>query len=168
MVLMKMQAMKKIIYSLFFILFFVNVLSGQTDRGTWFLGGNGSYLRFDGKGSLVLNPSIGYFLVNHLAGGIQLNLVAITSSTSWSLGPFAKYYFYGDERGRYYASIGLNIGSGAGSDFDAGYSFGAGYAKFLNSSISIEFGAQYLRTGSSGGIFSLGAGFQIHFNRLRD
>lgn len=163
-----MQTMKKIFYSLIFLMSFIDQVSAQTDRGTWLLGGSASYLRSNGRGSLVLNPSVGYFLVNHLAGGAQLNLVAITGSTSWSLGPFAKWYFYGDERGRFYGTVGLNIGSGAGSDFDTGYSFGAGYAKFLNTSISIDFGAQYLRTGESNGIFSLGAGFQIHFNRLRD
>ena len=163
-----MQAMKKKFYLFIFVLFTVNMLSGQTDKGTWLLGGSAAYLRSNGNGSLVLNPSVGYFLLNHVAGGAQLNLVAITGSTSWTLGPFAKYYFYGDERGRWYGSVGLNIGSGAGSDFDTGYSFGAGYAKFLNSSISVDFGTQYLRAGASKGIFSLGAGLQIHFNRLRD
>ncbi len=160
--------MKKLIYLFFFVLSFVNAVSGQTEKGTWLLGGNASYQRSSGKGTLFLSPSIGYFLIKNVAGGAQLNLIAITGSTSWNLGPFAKYYFYGDERGRFYASLGLNIGDAPGSNFDTGYSFGGGYAKFLNTSISVDMGVQYLRAGSSEGIFSLGAGFQIHFNSLRD
>jgi len=161
--------MKKLFCINMMVFFFTHLVSGQTERGTWQMGGSAAYISSSGKSTLAINPSIGYFLIKHLAGGAQLNLVTITGSTSWTLGPFAKYYFYGDERGRYYVNVGLNVGDASGSKFDTGYSFGAGYAKFfLNSSISIDLGAQYFRAGSIKGIFNLGAGFQIHFNRLRD
>ncbi len=157
--------MNRIIYFLFFVLVFNNLILAQTEKGTWLLGGNAGFMSTKGSSSLSINPSVGYFVLNHLAGGAQVNLLVIKKA-SFSIGPYAKYYFYGNEKGRLYASAGLNIGLGTASKFDTGYSVGAGYALFLNESISIDIGTLYNQAGASGGTFSIGAGFQIHFNRL--
>jgi hypothetical protein len=59
----------------------------------------------------------------------------------------------------------VNVGGAKNSDTDFGFDVGAGYAAFLNESIALEFLAQYLSAGEAKGIFSLGAGFQIHFDK---
>jgi hypothetical protein len=152
---------------LFFILGISGTLFSQTDKGTWLLGGSGGFLRANKSNAFTLNPTVGYFVFRHVAGGAQLNLIALKGGSSFSLGPFAKYYFYGDERGRFYGSLGLNIGDATNTAFDTGYSFGAGYAAFLNESVVIDIGLNYNKVGSTGHIFFLGGGFQIHFLRLK-
>ncbi|MEP7266827.1 MAG: hypothetical protein ABI844_04305 [Saprospiraceae bacterium] len=158
--------MKKIFYLSFFVLLFANIASTQTEKGTWLLGGSAGYTTSKNSGSLIINPSVGYFVINNLAGGGQFSLVALKGASSYSLGPFIRYYFMGDDRGRFYASAGLNIGGGTGTKFGTGYSLGAGYALFLNESISINLGANFNKVGDNNNIFFLGAGFQIHFNSL--
>jgi outer membrane protein len=156
--------MKKSLHILPFILLFHFSSSAQTEKGTWLLGGSASYVRTEGVGFVSINPSVGYFLLNNLAGGAQVNFYGAKSGSYFSVGPFGRYYFYGDERGRFYLTAGLNIGFGSGSKFDTGFNLGGGYAMFLNESISINLGAQYDKIGADKGIFTLGAGFQIHFS----
>ncbi|MBK6478825.1 MAG: hypothetical protein KA109_10715 [Saprospiraceae bacterium] len=158
--------MAKIFYLFLFVLIFDNLLSAQTEKGTWLLGGNAAYQRSHGSGTLNINPSIGYFLLNNFAAGAQLNFLGIKGGSFVSVGFFGKYYFLGDERGRFYATGGLNVGGGSGSKFDTGFTLGAGYAHFLNESISIDIGTLYNKVGANNSIFSIGAGFQIHFSSL--
>jgi hypothetical protein len=167
--------MKNFFYTISFVLVFVNLSSAQTEKGTWLLGGNAGFVKPSGApGQLSVTPAVGYFLLDHFAAGGQVNfLVTKNVSTNklvsfFSLGPFGRYYFLGDDRGRLYVSGGLNIGGGTGSKFDTGYNIGAGYAVFLNESISVDLGMHYDKIGSSRGVFALGAGFQVHFNRLRN
>ena len=157
--------MKKDLYIILFVLLFVNILSAQTEKGTWLLGGSAGYVRSSSVGVVTITPSVGYFLIDNVAGGAQINFLGAKSGSYFSIGPFGKYYFLGDERGKLYALAGLNVGGGSGSKFDTGYNIGGGYALFLNESISIDMGAHFDKIGSKG-IFTLGAGFQIHFNRL--
>ncbi len=159
--------MNKFYFIFCFVLLCDNMLSAQTEKGTWLLGGSASLVASGGSSSISINPSVGYFVLNHLAGGAQVNFIGAKSGSFLSIGPYAKYYIFGDEKGRFYASAGLNIGGGSKSKFDTGYSLGAGYALFLNESISLDMGMLYNKIGTNGGIFSLGAGFQVHFNRLR-
>lgn len=157
--------MAKIFYLFLFVLIFDNLLSAQTEKGTWLLGGNAAYQRSHGSGTLNINPSIGYFLLNNFAAGAQ----QFSGDQRWIICQrwfFGKYYFLGDERGRFYATGGLNVGGGSGSKFDTGFTLGAGYAHFLNESISIDIGTLYNKVGANNSIFSIGAGFQIHFSSL--
>ncbi|MEO5582996.1 MAG: hypothetical protein ABIR66_09900 [Saprospiraceae bacterium] len=158
--------MNKIFYSILFVLLFLQGMSAQTEKGTWLLGGNASYVRSSGVGIVSITPSVGYFLFKNLAAGAAINFLGAKSGSYFSVGPFGKYYFYGDERGRLYIIAGLNIGGGKGSPFDAGFNLGGGYALFLNESISIDLGAHYDKIGANKGIFTLGTGFQVHFSRL--
>lgn len=167
--------MKNFFYTIIIVLVFANFILGQTEKGTWLLGGNASFVKPSGApGQLSITPAVGYFLFDHFAGGGQVNFLVTKNVATdklvsfFSLGPFGRYYFLGDDRGSFYASAGLNIGGGTGSKFDTGYNIGAGYAVFLNESISIDLGTHYDKIGSSRGVFNLGAGFQIHFNRLRN
>lgn len=159
--------MKKIFTFLILVFILDHSVGAQTEKGTWLLGGSASFIKSKGSGTLSIIPTVGYFLVNHVAGGAQVNIIA-NKNTLFSIGPFGRYYFFGDDRGRFYASAGLNIGGGSGSKFDTGYSLGAGYAMFLNESIAIDLGTNYSKVGANNGVFTIGAGFQIHFLRLRD
>lgn len=160
--------MNKFFTLLIFVLVFANLLSSQTEKGTWLLGGSAAFVKSKGSGTLSIVPTVGYFLINHVAGGAQVNILSNKAGSYFTIGPFGRYYFYGDDRGRFYAGAGLNIGGGSNTKFDTGFSLAAGYAAFLNESIAIDIGTNYNKVGSSNGIFTLGAGFQIHFMRFRE
>ncbi len=159
--------MNKFFTLLIFVLIFDTMVLAQTEKGTWLLGGSASFIKSKGSGTLSIIPTVGYFLVNHVAGGAQINILSNKAGSYFTIGPFGRYYFYGDDRGRFYAGAGLNIGGGSNTKFDTGFSFGAGYAAFLNESIAVDIGTSYSKVGSSNGIFTVGAGFQIHFMRFR-
>lgn len=157
--------MKKLYPVLAIVCFLIHLGNAQTEKGTWLLGGNVNFTSSNGSSQLNLFPTAGYFLLNNVAGGAQFTYSSIKGGgTYWSLGPFGRVYFLGDDKGKLYGTAGLNIGGGTNSKFNTGYQLGAGYAIFLNESIAVDLGMLLNKVGSaSKGIFSLGAGFQIHF-----
>lgn len=141
-------------------------LHAQTEKGTLMLGGAASFQSSDGSSLFVFNPNLGVFVKNRFAVGLQTTIVASDGVSAWALGPFARYYFGGNEKGKIFGQVSLNIsgGDGAGTFFGAGLT--AGYAFFLNQSIALEAAASYFRIDDSG-LLVIGAGFQIHFKRSK-
>jgi hypothetical protein len=141
-------------------------LCAQTDRATLMLGGGASFQATDGYSVFVLNPNVGVFVANNFAVGLQANIVSADNSSAWALGPFARYYFGKNEKGKPFGQATLTLGGSDGSDVSLGGGLTAGYAFFLNQSIALEAAASYFRIDDSG-LFVLGVGFQIHFKRSK-
>lgn len=160
--------MRKLTIALFFLLFCTAFSFAQTQQGNFLLGGGFGFalsnkqVETPGQNgttnvsksrstSLSFNPKVGFFVVNGFALGLDADIVntAIrdrdnnTRSTSsyFTLGPFARYYFpinvFLDGR----AGFGSGKGAASAGYSDAkvfSYSFGAGYAAFLNDYIALE------------------------------
>lgn len=157
--------MKKFFLAVVLVIIGITAVQGQTEKGTWLLGGNISFQASEGSTLFTATPNIGIFVANNIAVGGQVTLLASDGYTAWAIGPFVRGYFAGSEKGKFFGQLGLNVGGAEGSDTEIGFGIGAGYALFLNRSIAIELGANYNKTGDNNGIFGLGAGFQIHFKK---
>lgn len=155
---------KLILVTTFFIIGFLSA-DAQTEKGTLLLGGNVSFQTAGGSSAFTATPSFGVFAWKDVALGVQLIIQSLDGYTQWAFGPFAKGYFAGSDKGKFFGQVGINIGGGEGVGTDLGFGLGAGYAIFLNKSIAIELGANYVRTGDADGLFGIGAGFQIHFKK---
>jgi outer membrane protein len=160
--------MRKLTFVLFFLLLSTVITFAQTQQGNFFLGGgfSGSLgnrkVETPGPGNtvivsksrsatLVFNPQLGFFVVNGFALGLDADIRnnslrnrdndIRTTASSFTLGPFARYYFpinvFLDGR--------VGLGSGKGAELAAynesrifSYSLGVGYAAFLNDHVALE------------------------------
>ena len=90
------------------------------DRGSWLVSGGASFARTEAEGldgddnvttSLSIQPNLLFFLVPRLAVGGQVGYARFSSegasTSSWWLGPAARYYF-GDPRGRVLPYLGAS------------------------------------------------------------
>jgi len=157
--------MKKFLFIAAFIVAGIINAHAQTEKGTWLMGGDVTFQTSDGNNVFIARPNFGYFVARNFAVGGQLTILAQDGYNSWAVGPFVRGYFAGNEKGKFYGQLGLNVGGASGTDTEVGFGIGAGYAFFLNQSIAINLGLNYDKTGDSEGIFGIGAGFQIHFKR---
>jgi hypothetical protein len=160
--------MRKLTLVLSFLFVSIAFSFAQTQQGNFLLGGgfgaglgtkqietpgpnNTTIISKSRSTSLSFNPKVGFFIVDGFALGLDAevrntaernrdNDTRITSSY-FTLGPFVRYYFpinvFLDGRG------GFGSGKGAASAGynDArvfSYSFGAGYAAFLNDYVALE------------------------------
>jgi hypothetical protein len=81
----------------------LNAQNSPISRGTWLLGGTGSFHSAKDIGNkssafvIDLSPKVGYFIVPHLAVSANLRLGVVTDSldhsTDWGVGPGVAYYF---------------------------------------------------------------------------
>lgn len=145
--------------------------------------------------TIDLSPDIGYFFVDKLAGGVRINLnyQAIKSSnakartTTFLCGPFIRYYFLDNENRvnlfseaaiQFYTSKhkGTNNTGHYEKLFDESginaYTFSAGPAIFLNSSVALELALSYqriplqaLNNNTEQNTISFKIGFQIHLEK---
>lgn len=150
------------------VLFSTAITYAQTQQGNFLLGGgfggslgnrkvespgpnNTTIVSKSRSATLIFNPKIGFFIVNGFALGLDADIrnnslrnrdndIRSTSS-SFTLGPFVRYYFpvniFLDGR--------AGFGSGKGAELARyneaklfSYSFGAGYAAFLNDYVALE------------------------------
>ncbi len=146
------------------LIFAVVVFAGaQTEKGTILLGGELTFSSSDGSNSFTGSPNVGLLILDDVAIGARLSIQATNGSSAWAIGPFARIYFAGSHKGKFFGQVGVNVGGARESDVDFGFSIGAGYAIFLNHSVAIELGTNYSKAGKDSGIFTIGAGFQIHY-----
>jgi hypothetical protein len=157
--------MKKILTIAAMLLACYSVVEAQTDQGTVLLGGGISFQTSDNSSSFIAAPNVGLFILNDVALTASFSLFATKGTTSWALGPSIRLYLFGTDRGKFIAQVGVNVGGARNSDTDFGFDVAGGYAVFMNESIALEFLARYTKTGDIKGIFSLGVGFQIHYDR---
>ena len=137
----------------------------QTESGTILLGGDATFQAFDGGSSFSASPRVGIFVLDDVVLGAGFSLYTTKGTSQWALGPFIRLYLFGNEKGKMIVQSGFNVGGAKNTDTDFGFDIGAGYAFFLNESIAVELLGNYIKTGNSKGIFTMGAGFQIHYRR---
>ena len=161
--------MRKLTFALFFLLLSAVLTFAQTQQGNFLLGGgfsgslgnrkvetynqsnNTTTVIKSRSATLVFNPQLGFFIVNGFALGLDADIrnnslrnrdndIRATSS-SFTIGPFVRYYFpinvFLDGR--------AGLGTGKGAELAVynesrifGYSVGVGYAAFLNDNVALE------------------------------
>lgn len=142
--------------------------------------------------TIDLSPNIGYFFADRFAGGLRLNLnYQVTKNpnfkartTTFLSGPFIRYYFLDKENMinifseaaiQFYSS--KHKGTNNAGDYETlfndiginAYTFSAGPAIFLNSSVALELALSYQRMPFNGNTeqknISFKIGFQIHLEK---
>jgi len=159
----------------------------QTSKGTWLAGGTAGFSSLktgDAKLTIIdLSPNVGYFLINNLALGLNVQIASATSNSgvSGASDVTATSSYFGPQVRYYFTSLGKNaklfgngtfvvgstkVGSSA-SVSSTGWGLSAGSAFFLNKNVALEVALGYSSdkvkdaTESTNAI-GLKAGFQIH------
>jgi Outer membrane protein beta-barrel domain len=184
--------MKKIAAFLFISFSAISSFS-QTGKGNWLVGGIMSFNSSnehdnistapDYKSSVFqIAPDFGYFFINNLAGGLDIQYSSIHSSesvnsstsSSFSAGPFARYYFNLSNTAKIFVHGNIAWGSqkysaDAPASSVMSYGFKAGPAFFLSPHVALEIAAGYqsMKTtdtyiGNTTTGFTINAGFQVH------
>jgi hypothetical protein len=136
----------------------------QTEKNTLLLGGNIAFNSTESVNSFSATPNIGVFVINNLAIGGEFSLFTSEGYTSWGVGPFARYYFGQNPKGKPYLGASALIGGADEADTEVGFGAHGGYAIFLNKSVALQLGVQYNRISEMDN-FGISAGFQIHFKK---
>ncbi|MGN6435468.1 MAG: outer membrane beta-barrel protein [Agriterribacter sp.] len=183
------------------LLIFTSFLIGsiafaQINRGQFLVGGNGTFTSSNNAGykssQLTLSPGAGYFFMDKLAGGLNVNFgrnrskqagVKSTSAT-YGISPFVRYYvlpatskinLFGQASYTWGKSDNISNNIYTGKSTFNGYSISAGPTIFITRNIAVELTAgltnNYHRSKSSYNnstnkfkekLFQIGVGFQIH------
>ncbi len=163
--------MKKLLLVYCFISFFSLYSFAQLDKGTWLVGGNGSFnsskntfaANYLPNGvanyqitSLKIMPNIGYFITDKFVGGIKVTFDwyknvgggGYTNNKRTDYGMFTRYYFLNKEKDFNILIDGaFQLGNSWLGNFKGtrnNYSIMGGPSIFFNSSVAIEFLAGYL------------------------
>lgn len=167
-------------------------VSAQIYQGQWMVGGDAGfnsskYGDIDETQSTTfdLNPDVGYFFINNLAGGLRFSLNSIKfededeAESTYSLAPFLRYYFLpAAQKVNVFGEASYGVGSTGQGDKESFnlYAFRAGPSIFLTPNVGLEITLVYSSEGgdfyeSIGGnddrlnSFGLNVGFQIHLGR---
>ncbi len=170
--------MKKILL-ICFLSFAITAGFAQTDKGDWMIGGGLQLNTSKSKTTFILNPNIGWFIMNDLALGAQMFYSYVKlgdqRTNSFGAGPYARYYFlkknvrpfahadFDFETGR------VKLSSGESTENAFNFFLGAGVAFFINQNVAVETLAGYKHTNvkneSGNGGFAFKLGFQVYINR---
>ncbi len=169
-------------FSLFALLFVLSsTVLAQVDKGNFYFQGTG-YLRlisektteFTGGNTsesskstyFGLKPKVGYFVIDNLPVGIKLDASfskstygsadSKYSSNDFVFGPFARYYFLGQDKLKPFAEVYMGIGTSksintyGGSDYERKdniieFGLGAGASYFVTDHIAFDFMLSYNR-----------------------
>ncbi len=170
--------MKKLLLSLALVAGLGLAANAQTEKGGWMVGAQAANISYNTTAeifSLTLSPQAGYFVSDNFAVGANLGLsiasASGTSSTVWAIGPFARAYFGGTEKSKFYAQANTGLGGISGS---TAYNLGAtvGYTYFITKNVGLETGLGYNYSDSTnGGMGSsdlgLNLGFQIYLGKKK-
>lgn len=140
--------------------------NGQTDKGTWLIGGNSNFLssKNTDKGStfslasdridIGISPNIGYFIVDKLAIGIKTSFSkykdqgfngGYSNINRFEFGRLVRYYFLNPEEKNYNILADINYQYGITKDVHYyngeinTFSASAGTVIFFNTSVGLEF-----------------------------
>lgn len=178
--------MRKLLFSLLFVLL-TFIAEAQITKTNWLVGGSANVYRQQEKllgtdiksTSIELSPNLGYFIVDKFAVGLQPSFGYLyytkssyhSQSTSWSVGPFARYYFLPVEnRTNFFASMAYQYFSSSGGDSHDLLVFSGGPVIFFNSSVGLELTANYKifkqhNTDNSSKTFFIAIGLQVHLEK---
>lgn len=138
------------------LIFFVQTMTAQTEKGNWMVGGTAQikagifkFDNLDGANYFFfgLDPRGAYFVKNNLAlgAGLTLRVTAgdeiIQETTSIGFAPYGRYFFPSDQKIRFFGegSLGFLRNSGSGNSstsFISGLGFGAGI--FVSNNVLVE------------------------------
>ncbi len=157
---------------------------GQTEKGTWMLGGGAStgmhFLADNNYFTISIHPAMGYFLADNLAAGASIPLSFLTEedyrSISYGITPFIRYYFGPPSEFMFFikGAFGIDGWSMIYDDTTESRtsitgSAGIGGTFFLNESIGLEtiLGYTYNKYTDYDPTsdISLSLGFRIYFSR---
>lgn len=187
--LLKQLAMKKIFLSLISICFLF-VSKGQITKGNWLVGGSGTISRqqeellgSDVKStSIQLNPNLGYFIIDKFSIGLKpgfehVNLKTNTykdQTTSWAVGPFARYYFLPvNNQTNLFAETAYQYSSSSKGSSQDLFLFSAGPVIYFNSSVGLELTGNYRidrlhNVETSAKTFFMAIGLQVHLEKEKN
>lgn len=169
----------------------------QITKSNWLVGGTSNFSSSkqnlpnstDKNNSTTFSilPNIGYFVVDKFAMGLGAGISFLQSKsndiksnvTSYSIGPFARYYFLDTDKttnlfiqGKFGYGISRfnNLGNPISKSKNLSYSLTGGPVVYFNSSVGLEFtvGWTYekaLEDKSSVSSAIVGIGFQIHLEK---
>ena len=167
----------KSIILLFLFVCLSSVSYSQTNKGNWIVSGSTSLQITnnkpeygDGVTTVILNPSVGYFVANNFSIGAMMSLFSADGSTAISVLPTASYYLGTQSQVKPFIDLGIGDSSiSADDDTYGGLAIGAGLGIMyeLNRNVGLNIGLQYLRndydrigvTNSFGGMI----GFSVFF-----
>jgi Outer membrane protein beta-barrel domain len=169
--------MKKVMVSLF-VVASVQVLQAQTTKNDWMVGGSFRLNTADNNTQIGFTPSAGLFVADNLAVGGNLGVnyskFGDAKSTSFNIGPFARYYFTTESqtvRPVLQANFNFLTTKQKTNNFsttNTGINFfvGGGAAMFISDNVSIDALAGYDRTKIENqdgrGGFAFNIGFQVY------
>ena len=170
--------MKRILVTILLTAIFYSV-NAQTEKGDWLVGGRVDLNTAKSSSQIRFNPNAGAFVINNLAVGgnfaIDYAKSGDVKTTSFGIGPFARYYFTtSNAKPLLHTSfnyISSKVKGPGTSITNNGFNFIAagGVALFMNQNVALEILAGYSHTkykdfDGSGG-FSLGIGFQVYLSK---
>ncbi|UOE42053.1 porin family protein [Chryseobacterium suipulveris] len=153
------------------------VMNAQTEKGSWVIGGsttlgfNSVSTKYSGGGqsadgptvsTITVTPSVGYFVIDKLAVGVDLGVTSITSKqgntkdtvSSFTVMPTGTYYFR--NAGNIIPYVGAGVGYGSVtqsgtynnqsvSDSESGFAWKAkgGLVYLINQTVGIDLGVGY-------------------------
>jgi hypothetical protein len=154
-------------------------VNAQTEKGDWLVGGRFDLRTGENSSQFSFSPGAGIFVINNLAIGgnfaIDYAKSGDTKTTSFGVGPFARYYFTNSNTKPLlhtgFNYISSKVKGPSTSITNNGFNFIAagGIALFMNQNVAFEILAGYSHTkfkdfeGSGG--FSLGIGFQVYLSK---
>lgn len=176
--------MKKLLLSLVLVAVLGFASKAQTEKGNWMVGAQAANINYNYDSTydvfrLTLTPQAGYFVKNNLAIGAKLSLDLVSSDGTtavWSVGPFVRGYFGGNEKSKFFAEANPSLGRiQLGGEGFTMYNLGAsvGYAYFITKNIGLETGLSYNYSNATdgGGLGStdlgLNIGFQIYLGKKK-
>ena len=123
----------------------------QTEKGRFLIGGTAGFnnrsINGNGITTFNLSPNVGYFIIDNLAIGAQLQLTVrsgegdFNDETSFGFTPFVRYYFADAGPARFFGQGRIGFGSTKfANNADSYFTFGlgAGVDFFLNDNVALE------------------------------
>ena len=169
--------MKKLLLSLTLVASLSVVATAQTEKGGWIVGAQAANVSYNTTAdifTLTLSPQAGYFVADNFAIGANLRISmsnATGSNTVWAIGPFARAYFGGTEKSKFYAQANTGLVGMSGA---TAYNLGAtlGHTYFITRNVGLETALGYNYSDSTnGGMGSsdlgLNLGFQIYLGKKK-
>ena len=195
-----MNSKMKTITLFFFIVFGMTLtVNAQITKGNWMVGGDAFYSSTTYKyeadedteaGSdrfyeIRINPNVGYFFIDKLAAGLQVNIFfndnnpggnTSAKNHGYGLSPFMRYYFLNqEERINVFAQANYSVRFGEKYAKDnaidwSGYGLQAGTVLFFNQSVGLELSLKYTSNTQKSNDLKIntllvGLGFQIHLEK---
>jgi hypothetical protein len=188
-VLTKNLFMKKNVFTLFAFFMMAGAASAQTEMGGWLIGGNLNLNTAKNNTVIGVTPSAGYFFADNFAAGANISLdyskyevsTGEGRSTTFGVGPFARYYFgSSNTRPLIHGSWNFISEKDKSTVFNprtettitrngSQFFIGGGLAGFINRNVALEALAgynhfKYRHAGEGSGGFLLRVGFQVYLS----